>query len=105
MATSQDFIEYVCCQITGAGRVRYMKMMGEYIFYVDDKSTLLVCNNTVYIKMLPCVAELLQSAERGVPYKGAKEHYILDIDDRQTATEVARLVSQNTPTVKPKKVK
>jgi len=102
MATSQEFIEFVCSQITGAGRVRHMKMMGEYIVYVDDKSTLLVCNNTVYVKQLSCVSELLKNAERGVPYKGAKEHYILDIDNQELSTKVARLVSQNTPLPKKK---
>jgi len=105
MSTTQDYIEFVCSQIAQAGKVRPMKMMGEYIVYVDDKSTLLVCNNTVYVKMLPCAAELLKGAEHGIPYKGAKEHYILDIDNQELSAEVARLVSKNTPLPKKKGVK
>jgi len=51
MATTVDFIEYVCGQIEGAGAVRYKKMFGEYMVYVNDKPILLVCDNTVYVKM------------------------------------------------------
>jgi len=104
MATTLDFIEYVCAQVAAAGHVRHMKMMGEYLVYVNDRTTLLVCDNTVFVKMLPCVEEILHDAERAHPYKGAKEHYILDIDNAELSTTVARIVSQNTPPKK-KKVK
>ena len=30
MASSEEFVEYVCCQISDAGNIRYRKMMGEY---------------------------------------------------------------------------
>jgi TfoX/Sxy family transcriptional regulator of competence genes len=97
MATTRDFIEYACGQIAGIGNIRYMKMMGEYLAYVDDKPTLLVCDNVVYVKLLPCLNGLMADAEKGTPYHGAKEHYILDIDDADKARAVARLVADNTP--------
>ena len=103
MATTVDFIECVCSQVAGAGAVRYKKMFGEYMGYVDEKPVLLVCDNTVYIKMLPCLSELMRDAERGTPYNGAKEHYILDIDDAESATAIAKLAAQNTPLPKKKK--
>jgi TfoX/Sxy family transcriptional regulator of competence genes len=37
MATTVDFIEYVCGQIEDAGAVRYKKLFGEYMVYVNDK--------------------------------------------------------------------
>jgi TfoX/Sxy family transcriptional regulator of competence genes len=101
MATAKDFIEYACSQIEGMGRIRYIKMMGEYLAYLDDRPVLLVCDNTVYIKILPCMEGLL--TEKGYPYKGAKEHYILDIDDAELSKKVARLVADNTPMPKKKK--
>jgi TfoX/Sxy family transcriptional regulator of competence genes len=36
VATSVDYIEYVCEQVRGTGNVRYKKMFGEYMVYVDD---------------------------------------------------------------------
>ena len=52
-------------------------MFGEYMVYVNDKPVLLVCDNTVYVKKLPEIEELMSGAECGVPYDSAKEHYIL----------------------------
>lgn len=62
MATSVDFIEYVCEQISGTGLVRYKKMFGEYMVYVNNKPILLVCNNTVYVKQLDCILDKMQEA-------------------------------------------
>ena len=50
MSTSKEFVEYVCEQIHKIGFLRYKKMFGEYMIYVNDKPILLVCDNTVYIK-------------------------------------------------------
>lgn len=105
MATSIDFVEYICEQISGIGAVRYKKMFGEYMVYVDDKPILLVCDNTVYVKMLDCIAEKMRDAEKGFPYNGAKEHYILDIDNAEFSKEVIALLEPVTQVPKPKKKK
>ncbi len=52
MSTSKEFVEYVCEQIHEVGFLRYKKMFGEYMIYVNDKPILLVCDNTVYIKKI-----------------------------------------------------
>ncbi len=67
-------------------------MFGEYMVYVNDKPILLVCNNSVYIKKHECLIELLSDSEKGIPYNGAKEHYMLDIDNKELCKEVIRLV-------------
>ena len=105
MATTVDFIEYVCGQIEGAGAVRHKKMFGEYMVYVNDKPVLLVCDNTVFVKILPCLDALMQDAEKGHPYNGAKEHYILDIDNAELSLAVAAALEPVTPLPKPRKKK
>jgi TfoX/Sxy family transcriptional regulator of competence genes len=105
MATKLDFIEYVCGQIDGAGAIRHKKMFGEYMVYVNDKPLLLVCNNTVYVKIMPCLDDLMAGAERDCPYNGAKEHYILDIDNRELAFTVVAALEPVIPVPKPKKKK
>jgi len=102
MATSKDFIEFVCEQIKGVGAVRYRKMFGEYMVYVNDKPILLVCDNTVYIKMLEAVAEKMKNAGKGFPYSGAKEHYILDIDNSDFSKEVIAIMEPLTSLPKSK---
>ena len=97
MATSEDFIEFVCEQIRGDYSVRYKKMFGEYMVYVNDKPIFLVCDNCVYVKKLPEVEAILEGSECGVPYNGAKEHYILDIENQELVERVVPVLEQVTP--------
>lgn len=105
MSTNLDFVEFICEQIEGTGVIRYRKMFGEYMVYVNDKPILLVCDNTVFIKELDCLSVLMKDVEKGFPYKGAKEHYILDIDNADFAKEVILILEPMTPLPKPKKKK
>jgi TfoX/Sxy family transcriptional regulator of competence genes len=102
MATSVDYIEFVTEQIRGCGAVRYKKMFGEYMVYVNDKPLLLVCDDMVFVKILPCLDGLMENAEKGFPYDGAKEHYILDIDNAELVHEVVAALEPVTPIPKPR---
>ena len=105
MASSLDFVEFVCEQIRDTGEIRFRKMFGEYMVYVDDKPVLLVCDDTVFVKILPETTKLMQDCEKGFPYEGAKEHYILDVDNADFAREVIEVLKLIIPVSKPKKKK
>ena len=92
MATTVEFIEFVCSQIDETYQVRYRKMFGEYMVYANNKPILLVCDNTVYVKILPELTGLLAEAEKGFPYQGAREHYILDAEDRELCNDVVQIL-------------
>ena len=102
MPTSQSFIDYVCEQLEGVGAIRWIRMMGEACVYVDEKPIVLICNDTIYIKKLPCLGEF-EIRETAIPYKGASERYVIDVDDRELLQNVVRMVADNTPLPKPKK--
>ena len=103
MATTQDYIEYVCERLPDCGNVRYRKMFGEYMVYVDEKPVFLVCDNTVFVKILPELAALMANAAVGCPYEGAKENYILDIDDTALTAQVIATLEPITPLPKKRK--
>ena len=105
MATTNEFIEYVCEQINGIGDIRYKKMFGEYMVYVNEKPVIIVCNNTAFVKQLDCIKEDMEDAEIGYPYKGAKEHYVLDIDNSDFCKKIVSKVEEVTPIPKPRKKK
>lgn len=102
MATSESYIEFVCEQISGVENVRYKKMFGEYMVFVNEKPIILVCDNTVYVKKIDELQDILQGAKVAVPYKGAKERYVLDIEDTELANEVILMLEKVTPMPKPK---
>lgn len=105
MATSLEYIEFVVEQIRGVGELRYKKMFGEYMVYVNDKPLLLVCDNTVYVKKLDVIKECMVEASCGTPYNGAKEHYILDIENTSLCKEVLPILEAVIPVPKPRKKK
>lgn len=105
MATTQEYIEYVCEQISDIGEIRYKKMFGEYMVYVNNKPILLVCDGVVYVKELDVISDLMCDANRGIPYKGAKEHYILDIDNISLSKDVIMELEKVTPIPKPRRKK
>lgn len=104
MSSTVDFLEYVCEQIRGGYEVRYRKMFGDYMVYVNDKPIFLVCDNCVYVKKIVELAELMKDAECGIPYDGAKEHYILDVEDSELMDKVVDITEKAIPLPK-KKVK
>jgi TfoX/Sxy family transcriptional regulator of competence genes len=103
VATTVDFIEYVCEQIAGTGAIRYKKMFGEYMVYVNEKPLLLVCDNIVFVKILPCLDVLMKDAEKGFPYGGAKEHYVLDIDNAAFCKKIVAVLEPVIPYPKARK--
>jgi uncharacterized protein YdhG (YjbR/CyaY superfamily) len=103
MATSLEYIEFVAESLASCGDVRYKKMFGEYMVYMNEKPLVLVCDDTAFVKVLPCLDVLMANAARGFPYDGAKEHYILDIEDRDLTERVIVEIEAVTPIPKPKK--
>ncbi len=97
MATSKEYMEYVCEQLRDIDGVTYKKMFGEYMVYVHEKPVLLVCDNTVLVKEVPELAELMRDAPEGYPYDGAKLHYLLDIEDRELTSRVIATLEPITP--------
>lgn len=102
MSSSLDFVNYICEQLEGVGAIRARKMFGEYMVYVNDKPVVMVCDDTVFMKILPRLSELLKDRPTAPPYEGAKDHYVLDPDDRDTLRRAAALAEEVTPLPKKK---
>jgi len=102
MASDLGFVEYVIEQIDIPVAIRYRKMFGEYMVYLNELPIILICDNTVYVKKLPCIDGFSNELGVGCPYTGAKEHFILDIEMNK-ANELLMLLVQNTPPLKSKR--
>lgn len=105
MATDISFITYVTEQLEGIGKITYRKMFGEYLIYVNDKPVVVVCDNIAYVKKLDCIESKMNNEQVGYPYKGAKEHYILDVDNsdfiKSIVTEVEKVTEVPKKKTKP----
>ena len=105
MACSLDFIEFVSSQIATVGTVRCRKMFGDYMVYVDEKPVIIVCDNIPYVKEHEAIESMMQSAERGFPYEGAKEHYVLDVSRSDFAVKLVKTLAEVLPYPKSRKKK
>ena len=105
MATGREYIDFVLEQLESFGALRERKMFGEYMVYLNDRPILSVCDNTVFVKMRPELDEWMRDAERGYPYEGAKECWILDVEDRALLERVIPLLESLAPLPKPRKRK
>jgi TfoX/Sxy family transcriptional regulator of competence genes len=106
MSSTLDFIDYTVDQIASSGEVTFKRMFGEFMVYVNNVPIFLVCDNTVYVKKINELDSILSDALLGIPYPNAKEHFIVDIDDKDLSlkvVEIAYLYRLKNPTKKSKK--
>jgi TfoX/Sxy family transcriptional regulator of competence genes len=100
VASDVRFVEYVCEQIGGAGRVTYRKMFGEFAVYCDGKVVALVCDNQFFLKPTSAGRALLGRVKEAPPYEGAKPHFLLDaeLEDAEQAAQLVRTTARELPT-------
>lgn len=105
MASEIGFVEYVCEQIRGAGRVSHRRMFGEFAVYCDGKVVALVCDNQFFLKPTDAGKALLDRVKEAPPYPGAKPYYLIDalLDDPEAAATLVRATAAAlpAPAVKP----
>lgn len=77
MATQRETAEYILEQL-GSPRFTTRAMFGEYALYADGQVVALICDDLLYVKILPESAALATACEQGEPYPGAKLHYVVD---------------------------
>ena len=103
MPTELSYIQFVIEQLRGEDAT-YKKMFGEYMVYVEGKPVFTVCDNTVFVKQVKELDEIMCEADKGYPYDGAKECYILDIENAELVEKVVAVLKEVIPLPK-KKIK
>ena len=70
-------------QLSGLDSVSCRAMMGEYIIYYKGKVIGGIYDDRFLVKSTQSAARLMPSAQRELPYEGAKEMLLMDnVDDR-----------------------
>lgn len=104
MASTTEYVEYVCGQMSGAGDISYRKMFGEYGVYCGEKIFALICGNQLFIKVTEAGRRLAPGLDTVPPYDGSKPYFLItDVDNREFLTEFVRATCGELPMPKPKK--
>ena len=103
MSSSKEYLDFVLEQLSYLDRVSYRPMMGEYVIYYCDKVIGGIYDDRFLIKPTKSVVAMMPDAAREIPYPGAKEMILADIDDRALTANVIKAMYDELPSTKKKK--
>lgn len=105
MATEKSIVEFILGKLGRPDRFNARAMFGEYALYADGKVVGLICDDTLFVKILPQSEMLEPLCEKGLPYPGAKPHYVVDesmLTKIENLPEILFNVSKSLPEKKKK---
>ena len=97
MATSKGYLEYVLEQLSGLPEISHRAMMGEYVLYYRNKVIGGIYDDRLLLKPTKAAETMLPDAERDIPYDGAKEMLLVDVDDRELLTKLIEAMYSELP--------
>lgn len=101
MATSKDYLAFVLDQLSGLQEISHRAMMGEYVLYYRGKVIGGIYDDRLLLKPTKAAEAIMPDAERDIPYDGAKEMLLVDVDDREALTQLIEAMYPELP--EPKK--
>ncbi len=108
MASSKEYLDFVLEQLSGLEAIVVRPMMGEYILYYEDKVVGGVYDDRLLLKPAKSALRLLAAegldAPMELPYAGAKEMLLADVDRRELLCRMVQAIADELSASK-KKVK
>ena len=92
MATQRETVDFILEKLRGPAQFSVRAMFGEYALYADGKVAGLVCDDLLYVKILPASKELEVICEKGHPFPGARPHYIVDEGQLSTVQNLSSIL-------------
>ena len=105
MSTQKTTIEFLLLKLGNNIRFRTQAMFGEYALNADNKVVGLICNDQLYLKILPASQELETRCETDSPYEGAKKQYVIEEQQYDTLSGIVIKIAESLPELKKKSKK
>ena len=103
MSSTNQYLEFVLDLLGELDDVAHRKMMGEYVLYYRGKVIGGIYDDRFLLKVMPASEHLLPDASRAIPYEGAKEMLLVEIEDRDALCDVVSAMWEELPAPKKKK--
>lgn len=103
MSSSKAYLQFVLEQLSGLEKITYRSMMGEYLLYYNGKLFGGIYDNRLLIKPVKSAVAYLPNAVYEVPYDGAKEMLLVDVEDSAFLAELLPAMEAELPAPKKKK--
>ncbi len=77
MATSRTTADFILTRLGLPDRFSVRTMFGEFALYADGKPVAFICDDQLFVKILPASATLEARCERAPAYPGSKDYYLV----------------------------
>lgn len=105
MSSTEQYLEFVLDLLSELDDVAHCKMMGEYVLYYRSKVVGGIYDDRFLLKVTPASERLLPEALRAIPYEGAKEMLLVEVEDRGLLCDVVSAMWEELPAPKQRKKK
>lgn len=107
MASTRAYLDFILEQLSQLEGVTVRPMMGEYLLYCGGKLVGGVYDDRLLLKETPAARRLLEEAgleaQKDLPYEGAKEMLLVDVDRRELLCRMVRSIADELPAPKKKR--
>lgn len=107
MASSKEYLDFVLEQLSELEDISFRPMMGEYVVYCRGKVIGGVYDDRFLVKPTGTALRLMREAgvepQRELPYEGAKEMLLADVDRRELLCRIVEGIAEDLPARKTKK--
>ena len=107
MASTKEYLQFILEQLSAVEGISARPMMGEYVIYCQCKVVGGVYDDRFLLKPTPSALRLLEENEKEIvmdlPYPGAKELLVADVDDRELICRLVSAIAADLPAPKKKK--
>jgi TfoX/Sxy family transcriptional regulator of competence genes len=107
MATTKATADFILNKLRHPEHFSVRSMFGEFALYANGKTVGFICDNLLYVKILPASKELEPLCEPAPPYPGAKLYYLVEETQLSTIPNLPAIlfaIAESTP-VKKKRVR
>ena len=100
MSSTEQYLDFVLDLLGELEDVAHRKMMGEYVLYYRGKVIGGIYDDRFLLKVTPASSRLLPEAPRAIPYEGAKEMLLVEVEDRDVLRDVVDAMWEEIPAPK-----
>ena len=101
MSSSNQYLDFVLDLLGELDDVAHRKMMGGYVLYYRGKVIGGIYRGDRFLlKVTPASERLLPEAPRAIPYEGAKEMLLVQVEDRDALCDVVDAMWEEVPAPK-----
>lgn len=101
MASTREYLDFVLEQLSELDGITYRPMMGEFILYCQGKVIGGVYDDRLLLKPTKTALRLMReeglSCTMELPYDGAKEMLLADVDRRELLCRIVQGVADDLP--------